>query len=238
MNKSSDTGMIRASSLGLWARAVHDLRQPIQSALLLTEVMANTQDAAKRQQMARTMEDALVGLQAMLDDLGRIARLDAKLDGPNLMSCSLPEVAADVARGLASVATERNVSLRIEVQPATVTSDVGLLEKVLAGLVLNALKFGTGNQIRVGCRHHSNEHHIEIDFTGPAITAVQQEQAFIELRSPNGAVPVDRPVAGLGLVRQMASVIGGVITCTSLSEHGQRLSLVLPPHNSVAKRTG
>ncbi len=228
MSDTPATDMISVSSPALWARAGHDFRQPIQSLLLQLQVMADAGNASDRRQAARHMEDALVGLQAMLDALEQLARLEAGLDRPKLAPCCLSEVAARVAGGLAGLTAERNVSLRVEVPSVRVDSDARLLETVLTGLVLHALKLATGADIMFSYRRRSSAHRLEIAFKGPAITPAQQELAFIELRSPGGHWPVDRAAPGLGLIRNIAGVLGGGVECKTLSRHGQRLCLLLP----------
>lgn len=232
MSNSSDTGLKRAFSLDLWAQAAHDLRQPIQSLLLLTQVMADTQDQLKRQQTARTMEDALVRLQAMLDELVGLGRLEAELDGQKMAPCSLSDIAATAVREVAAAAAERTVSIVCTIAPVAVTSHARLLEKVVAALVLNALHFGIGQDIRIDYRPAGDAHRIEIAFEGSPVSTPQQRLAFIELRSLDGQSPM-RIVPGLGFIRQLSGLIGCAIECATLSKQRQRLCLVLPSRGSV-----
>lgn len=228
MPVSSNTGVRRASSLDLWARAAHDLRQPIQSLLLLTAVLADSQDEAARRQTAQFMEDALIDLQGLLDDLGKFARLEAGIEKPIQAPCLLPEIAAQVAGKLTGIMAGQNVALRITVAPISVTSDASWLKTMLTGLVLNALNFGAGNEILIRNRRSGNRDRIEIAFKGPAISSTQQGLAFVELRSSGRQTMLGRPFAGLGLIRQIASVLGCAIESTSSSPDDQRLVLVLP----------
>ena len=228
MSNSKSSSGIQASAIGLWARAAHDLRQPIQSLLLQTTVIANTEHAAERHQIEQQMEDALLGLQSMLDDLGALGRLQVGIDALNPTACKVPDVLAEVASEIADVSTEQKVSLKIEAAAIGITSDARLIAKVIAGLVLNAMEFGTGSEIVIGARQSDIGTAIDVEFDGPPIPPGRQALAFIELRSRPHSGAVRRTALGQGLIVQLAAILGGTVEYVSLSAHRQRLSLAMP----------
>lgn len=227
-NDSTATGPRNASPPALWAQAAHDLRQPIQSLLLLTHVMSSSSDDAQRRQMARSMEDALVALQSMLDGLAGLAKLESRLEAPRFGPCLLPDICARAAAGLDDIIAGRGVHLRVSAAPVTVTSDPRLLETVIAGLVLNALKYGTGKEILLRSRQSDDRHRVEIVFRGPAISDLQQKAIFIEVQRRSGPPASSELAHGIGFLARLSSFLGGSLECASVPKGGQCLALVVP----------
>jgi two-component system, sensor histidine kinase len=232
MPKIAATDMTGLGSPQVWALAAHDLRQPVQSLLLLTEVMAQSQNARARQRTARHMEDALIVLQTMLDDLSRLARFEARLETPQRTPIKLSDVVATVLHELADLAEAHNVVLTAAVAEVTMLSDAQLLKRIITGLTLNALSLGTGRGICIDSHQNEEDYHLEFRFTGPAIEIAQQNQSFAELRPPTGSTVSQRLTAGLGLLRALAAVIGGKFEYASVTEGTQRFGLVLPSRSA------
>ncbi len=237
MSKRPDSLIIPASSRDLWARAAHDLRQPIQSLLLQTAIIAGTQEAADRQKKARHMEDLLIALQSMLKDLGWLSQIEAGEEGLSPVKCKLADIVARVVQTLAEIVSERNVTLKIDIPSISLTSDAALLQKVIAGLVLNGLQQSTGPEIVLGARQSRVTTHFDVDFVGAPILPPRQALAFIELQSLKGAAIIRRTALGLGFVGHLAETLGATIACSSLDAQWQRLELALPSSGPVQSTT-
>lgn len=211
----------------LWARVAHDIRQPTQALLLLSHLIARTENADERGKIANQMEDQLVALQTMLDHAGLLASFDAGAGSANMLPCDLTPLITRVAGQQADVIRARGASLKINIRPATLTIDAKLLEIAVTGLMLNALEYSTGDQILLSSRSRHGENRIEIEFTGPKMSPRQLAAIFIELRRPRDGMMTSMLVTGLGFLSRLAIHVGGDLQCQSLPNGAQRLALVL-----------
>src|SRR5262245_54457106 len=76
LGKDEPVGGLMAT---LWAQAAHDLRQPVQAALLLTNMLDDVSDRAALRRTARHIGATLQSLQEMLEILTLLARIEAGL---------------------------------------------------------------------------------------------------------------------------------------------------------------
>ena len=216
----------------LWMRVAHDLRQPTQSLLLMSHLIARTESADERGRIAHHMEDQLVALQSMLDHIGLLAGFDAGAGSPSKAPCQLPALVTRATAQLADVIRARGASLEIKIRPAIVTSDSKLLEIAVTGLVLNALEFSTGSRLLLSSHSRRGEHRIEIEFTGPPMSQRRMSAIFIELRRPSGGTMPSMLVTGLGFLSRLARHLGGELLYETMPDGGQRLALALQKNSS------
>ena len=226
-----DNAIPATASFAMWSRIGHDLRQPIQSLLLLTHVMSSASEASLRQQTGRNMEDALLTLQDMLDTVAIVARLEAGLESIQWTTCSVPEVVDRVARHLGGA-----FDLRLKSQPAMLMTDMRLLERVITGLVHNAAKVRTGGPITLSCRSRRHGIHIDVAYDGPAPEA--SSALFIDSTGGrNGQTADSRRMMGqvmslapgLPLLVRLAHHLGGRLEIRDLAKSRAGIALYFPP---------
>ena len=227
MTDNPMTGTSMTSHFALWSRIGHELRQPIQSVLLLTHLMSGMETAIQRQHTGRCMEDALLALQDMLDNVAMLAGLEAGLEIAKRAPCAMPDLIVRVAKQLAELLAEQSVTLNTKCPPATVTTDCRLLEMAVTGLVLNAMKFRTGDRVDVGCHRRRDAYRVEITFSGPAPSPAQQAALFIEIQRQQDGGATSRPVAGLAFLSRVAQHLGGVLEHKALPKGRQSLAIAL-----------
>ena len=214
-----------SSALALWAGAAHDLKQPIQSLLLFTHLMAVTDDAAKRKQTSRSMEDALLLLQAMLAELAQLARLEAGLVVPKIATVSLGDIIVLVARQQTASAIAHNLSIKTTIGRAKAVSDELLLATLLTGLVRCAIKLARTGEIRITSRIRSAAPCIDIEFEAPALSPQQSAATFLELHDHHPGADATIPTPGLKMLAVLGRVLGTELTVTSIAEGQQRISI-------------
>ena len=118
----------------VWAHVAHDLRQPVQSMLLLCEVLARSDDQAARRRTAEIMENQILDLQSMLSDLNRLAQLQAAIEIPQLAPIEAAELVQTTVRTLAALAAPDTITVQDEIARLTVVGDKHVLLDLLAGL--------------------------------------------------------------------------------------------------------
>jgi signal transduction histidine kinase len=227
--EASDAGGHRL----IWARAAHELRQPIQCFALLSQLLAHTEDGAERCRLADLLEDRLVELQDMLDQLAWLARLELGLEMVKVERLDLRDLAGGVVAAVAPRAARAGLSIRSRVAAFALNSDRRLLRALLLGLLLNAIKLGSGDRLVFAAQSDGDHCRIDVSFTSAALPGSVREAAFIELSRDDGEPGV---AAGLGLAARLAAAIGGRLEHASLSPRTQRIRCRLPHVFSVPQR--
>ena len=82
----------------LWARAAHDLRYPVQAALLQAKMLEGASEPAALTRTAGHIEGALRCLGDMLEMLILLSRIEAGLQTASLRTCDLAEVLEPILR--------------------------------------------------------------------------------------------------------------------------------------------
>jgi signal transduction histidine kinase len=212
----------------LWAQAAHDLRQPVQAALLVTRTLEAETARVEQTRAARHVAAALESLCEMLEALALLSRIEAGLQVVPLRICQLSDVLAPAIREMAELATERGIPLQLRSIKGRVRSNPKLLVIAIRSLLLNAIRFGNGDSMRVCCRRRGSLLIFEVQFTGARLDAGNERNAFVQL-SPLA----DRPIAselgfGLSLLEHLCQRLGHSLHYTKLPRDGQLLAMELP----------
>ncbi|MEZ5978660.1 MAG: histidine kinase dimerization/phospho-acceptor domain-containing protein [Planctomycetota bacterium] len=122
----------------------HELRTPLTSlrltiANLLDGVNGELSPAQERS--LRRVAGDLEGLSDIVQDLLRLARLEAGAASPEREPVELASVARRVARGFEAAFERKGVRLEVLGDGVRVRTDAALVQRVLANLVQNALQF-------------------------------------------------------------------------------------------------
>ena len=212
------------------AAASHDLRQPVQSLLLLMEVLsARAADDATRKVLG-TMDRALNALKMLLDGLLDVSRLEAGAVEPHRSAFPVSELLDRVAANSRPVAVRKGLVLHIMPCSAHVDSDPMLLGRILQNLVENALRYTARGRILVGCRRRGGVLRIEVWDTGIGIPADRQDDIFHEfVQVGNASRDRDQGLGlGLAVVRRMARILGHRVTLRSEPGRGSVFRVEVP----------
>jgi signal transduction histidine kinase len=208
----------------LWAKASHDLRQPIQALLLLTRTLAGASEDATLRRSIEHMDQALYGLQGKLELLADLSRIEA----PELRLCSLAPLHGRVMKEMESIAEQHGIGLRSRNPQGVVWSDAKLLTMVLRSLVMNAIRLGDGGDLLVAWRQRGGHVRLEVYFKAPPISTAQAQGAMIELRHRTDGRPSGEVGLGLGFVSHLCGLLGRHLEHTPLPASGHRFAVSLP----------
>ncbi|MGH3251797.1 MAG: sensor histidine kinase [Trebonia sp.] len=213
------------------ANASHELRTPLAAQRLLTEVAMEGPDTSpdlKRlgAQLLRTNEqneNLIEGLLVLAEtDLGLQGRTPARLD----------ELAAEVIGAHQELAAKQQVVLRPKLSATTLSCDPVLIERLIANLVSNAIKYNEpGGWVEVEV---PGDPVLVVRNTGQSVPA----EAVPTLFEPFKRLGADRVRsagrggAGLGLAiaRSIALVHGGTIRACPRPGGGLEIEVDLPAH--------
>ena len=223
MTGRDDRSNYQVSIARLWAQAAHDLRQPVQAALLLTKMLEAEPAQGKQKPWVRHVAVALHSLNEMLETLALLSRIEAGLQVVSLRPCQLSDVLEATLREIAEIAAERGIPLRLRNMRGMVRTNPKLLATVTRSLLLNAIKFGTGEGIIACCRRRGSQLRLEVHFAGTSFDAAIQRSAFVQLLPTD-----DRPIAtelglGVSLLEYLCRQLGHSLYYTKSSPNAQQL---------------
>ena len=216
------------------AAASHDLRQPLQSLVLLQELLARKVDDPEKRLLLARQSQTLESMSAMLDGLLDINRIEA--DAVEIAPGSFPldTLLAETVEGLALQAAASKLKLRHVRTNCHVVSDRRLLAGMLRNLVANALKYTVKGGALIGARRRGNMVRIEVWDTGIGIPLAEQDSIFEPYHQLSPAT-VDRGRGlglGLSIVRSLGEMLGHKVEVRSRDGdgrgHGSVFSITVP----------
>jgi two-component system, sensor histidine kinase len=208
----------------IWARAAHDLRQPVQAALLLVKVLGEEVDPVQQKRLLAYTATSLSSLYEMIELLALLSRIEAGSQAVPLRSCHISAALDGTMKAMLKVASERGCPLQLRNMQGMVRSNAKLLGMVTKSLILNAMKVSEGKRISVGCRKHSSHLRFEVRFSGVDVW----KGAFVQL--PPAADKSYAGELGLGplLLERVCERLGHRVYHRTLPRNGQLLAMELP----------
>jgi PAS domain S-box-containing protein len=213
------------------ATASHDLRQPVQSLVLLFSVLERqVAGSSKAADTVRMMYNALQGLQGLLTGVLDISRLDAGVVTPTPEIIDLDVLLRRLGAEYAPNAAERGLEIRVVSRSICTRADASLLERALRNLIENALRYTLKGGIILGLRLRGPSVRIDVIDTGVGVPIEKQSEIFEEFHQLNN--PGRNLSLGLGLglaiVARLAKLLCADVEVASKVGRGSRFSLSLP----------
>lgn len=216
------------------AAASHDLRQPLHalslfSADLLRQVRSGTPSELPRLAEQISVSTAMLG--DLLDSLLDISRLDVAGIKPERRAFPLQPVFEKIANSFRRAATDRSIMLRFRRTRLWADSDPVLLERMIANLVSNALRYtSAGGRVLVVARRRGEQLLIEVRDSGIGIAKEHQAAIFAEFYQVGNTAREHNKGLGLGLsiVDRLARALDIQIALRSRVGEGTTFSLQVP----------
>lgn len=212
------------------AAASHDIRQPVQSLLLLVAALARKLAGHPAHVFVVQLERSVDALRLLLDGLLDVSRLDAGVVVPQVGPVGVHEMLARLRRDYAPRAAAAGLDFRVVDCGCWVRSDQALLERILRNLVENALCYTPHGKVLVGCRRRPGGLRFEVHDTGIGIAAADRAAVFEEFYQVGNPERDRHKGLGLGLaiVRRLAALLGHRLDLGSEVGRGSCFSLLVP----------
>lgn len=217
------------------AHLAHDYRTPLTRMRAATEIALQSRTEPARDEALTLVLEECDRMDRMSKNLLQVARLDAGADRPELKVVDLQKIAAEAVDLIGPAYADKGVDLSCESVPAGLQAmgDRTLVERVLANLLDNALKFTpAGGRVRLAGGAEPGHVLVTVADNGIGISADDRERIFQRFyRSAPGA----EPGCGLGLsfVQAALRALGGTIRVES--EPGRGSTFIL--HLRAAPKT-
>jgi len=183
----------------------HDLRSPLTAILAAAGALRNDElalDRRDREELAAAIHEEAVRLDRLVGDLLDLSRLEAGAAAPHFELWSADELVGQ------ALGDDPRVDVELDEGAPPVRVDGPQIERVLANLIDNALKFSpAASPVHVRVEHGATEVRIHVVDRGPGIGDVERGALFQPFRRGDDATGG----AGLGLAiaRGFAEVNGG-----------------------------
>ena len=212
------------------AAASHDLRQPIHVLGLLLATLADRVRDERSAPLLEQMSDAVEAVDSMLGSLLDISKLDAGVVQPAIGPLDLGALLQRLRNEQQPIADLTGNRLTVRPPGAFARSDASMLQRILANLVSNALRYTSNGRVLVGVRRRGKSLRIDIVDTGPGIPPDSLEEIFVEFHQLGNPERDRRRGLGLGLaiVRRLANLLGHPIEVRSVLGRGSRFSITVP----------
>src|SRR5579871_914078 len=211
----------------LLAAVSHDLRTPLASIKASVSSLRQTDvqwSAADQADLLATIEQNADRLDALIGNLLDMSRLHTGSLQPFLRPTAIDEVAPVAAGGLDDTL---RLDLAVPDGFPLVLADPGLLERVLANLFSNALRFSPeGRPPELQALLSRDTVRLEVVDHGPGVPDAQKDRIF----EPFERAGDRHPGVGLGLAvaKGFAEAMGGTITAADTPGGGLTVRVTLP----------
>jgi two-component system sensor histidine kinase KdpD len=208
----------------------HDLRTPLASAkAAVTSLRSRDIDwtPTERAELLATADESLDRLHRLVDNLLDMSRIQAGALSIQYQRVALNEIVPIALDALGKVA--EGVVIDIPDSLPEVTTDPALLERVIANLTANALRYAPADvPPRVSASAHAGTVEVRIADRGPGIPASQREHMFAPFQRLGDTDNTTGVGLGLALSRGLMEALGGTITPEETPGGGLTMVLGLP----------
>jgi two-component system sensor histidine kinase KdpD len=214
----------------LLAAVSHDLRGPLASAkAAVTSLRSQSVQwtDAERAELLATAEESLDQLASLIENLLDMSRLQAGALAVALRPVALDELVPRVLDDLGP----RGHASAIDV-PETlpeVLADAALLERVLANLLANALRFSAAaSPPLVAASYHAGHVEIRVIDRGPGILPEDRDRMFLPFQRLGDRDTSTGVGLGLALARGLTEAMGGSLVAEDTPGGGLTMTVTLP----------
>jgi two-component system sensor histidine kinase KdpD len=206
----------------------HDLRTPLTS---IKAAVASLRDpelklsAADCEELLATVGGSTDRLHALVDNLLDSSRLATGAITPALQPVGYDEV---VLRALSGLDGARAVEVHIDESLPHVLADAGLLERVVANIVDNALRHGGGSPVTVRASTHADRVELRVVDHGPGVPAGAATTICTPFQRLGDRDASSGIGLGLSVAQGFTDAMGGTLTVEDTPGGGLTLAISLP----------
>lgn len=222
---------VEAARLGMariMAVAGHDLKQPLQIAVMSIERAMGDEIGERAAKRLSVALDALFRLDNELTELAHCSQIEISVD-QSVQVVELTRVLDRVESDWMKYAEALGIQLVVHRRSVAISSNAGLLCTILRNLVGNAIKFSSrGSCVTVRCQVAARDVIIEIKDEGCGISQVDLSRIFDAFQRGEKSGATTGLGLGLHIVRETANILKHPVTVRSVEGEGSTFSITIP----------
>ena len=213
----------------------HEIRTPINGIIGFLSILSDMPLTVDQRELVDGIHSAAGTLMSVINDILDISKIEAGKVELEDMDINLPETVRDIEIMFANLATSQSVNFTVTIDlpddRRRVRCDMPRLRQILNNLLSNALKFTfAGGDV---CLALSLDHDMllfDVTDTGIGIPDDKKASLFMPFMQAESSTTRRFGGSGLGLAisRNLAQLMGGDITFTSVYNVGSTFSLRIP----------
>lgn len=219
----------------------HDLRTPLAAAKAASSSL-RTGDVgfspADTEELLATVDESIDQLSALVGNLLDSSRLAAGVIRPTRHRVYLEEVVqralVSIGKGATGFARPGIDRVVVDVGDVVALADAGLLERVLANLIDNALRYAPTGEIRVDAEQRDDRVHISVRDTGPGVAAGTEAQIFGSFQRLGDNDNTSGVGLGLSVARGFVEAMGGTVAAENNPGGGLTMTVDLAAPTQAA----
>jgi two-component system, OmpR family, sensor kinase len=214
------------------ADASHELRTPL--AVLISETqttLTRDRSTAEYKDALQTCLDTAQQMRRLAESLLELSRADSDQTQSMKVTLQLPSEIAPLLERLALLASENNVSLQSDFQPAETDGNLDRIAQVFNNLVSNAIHYNRpGGIVHISTFQEEDHACLQVTDTGIGISAQDLPHIFERFYRADKSRARTRGHAGLGLAicKAIVEADGGTIVATSKQDEGSTFTVRWP----------
>ncbi|KUI12796.1 histidine kinase [Mycolicibacterium acapulense] len=233
-NKAEVVGQADKLQHALLTAVSHDLRTPLAAARAATSRIRNSDvdfSGDNTAELLATVEESVDQLTSLVANLLDSARLAAGAVRPQMARVELEHVVQRALLGIRADTDEitrpGSERVKVEIDCDAALADHELLERVLANLIDNSLRYADGSLVRVTAGQVGDRVLIAVVDEGPGIPRGSEEQVFAPFQrlSDDDSIGIG---IGLSVASGFVEAMGGTISASDTPGGGLTVEIDLP----------
>ncbi len=235
---------------GFLAAMSHEIRTPMNGVTTMAELLIRTRLNDEQKSIAQVIIDSGVSLLAIINDILDFSKIEAGKIDLEWVDVDVALLAEGVGKLLEARASERGLSLHVDLDPALpalVRADPTRLRQILLNLVGNAIKFTESGSVTLSIRAltkpidgETTNLRFAVSDTGIGLTPEQKSRLFKPFSQADGSITRRFGGTGLGLsiCKRLTEMMDGRIDVDSEAGVGSTFHFTLPLVTLAVARDG
>ncbi len=229
-----DSAKALANSKGQFlARMSHEIRTPMNGLLGFAELLQRSELTEQQRRHTDLIIDSGKSLQSLLNDILDLTKIEAGRTEINVKTVEVRHLVNRVKQLAEPPAREKGLNLICDIAPdvpSHVSIDGLRLRQILSNLLSNAVRFTGRGTVSLNARVSAGQLLFAVSDTGTGIGSEAQTWIFDPFTQENTDPANLASGTGLGLAisRQLAELMGGSLTLSSVLSEGSVFTLSVP----------